>query len=228
MEDKERDAAKFVLAAVSLGKAPLTIQDLVDLLAPEGGDERDEASSLVRMAVEAFSPIIDVRDELLSVCHKTLTDLLTNEARMREVITQTLEHAQKPADDRNLLRYTIRCSEQNGRLAEACLRLMNQDLTFNICHIPTSYCLNDVIPNRDALVEKHIPRSLLYACQHWAEHLYATDESTLQTQASILLLLKVFLFTHALHWLEVLSLTKSVFCATSSLACAENYTQVRL
>ncbi len=216
---KEQDVAKFVLAAISMAKAPIKIQDLVEFLAYEDGGKKDD----VRFVIEVLSPIINVResDELLQVCHKTLSDFLLDESRAQEVVKQLL----KPSDD--VFRYTIRRSEQCARLVEACLRLMNDRLTFNICHIPTSHCFNYAPPIRKALAANPIPSHLLYACRYWAEHLNALDGSTHKPD-DILDHLKDFLETHILHWLEVLSLTNSADRAPYLLSRVERYTEVRL
>ncbi len=219
---KERDVAKFVLAAISMAKAPLRIQDLVEFLAYEGNGKKD----VVRFVIGVLSPIINVgeADQLLQVCHKTLSDFLLDESRTQEVFKQLL----KRGDDGDLVHYMIRRSEQGSRLVESCLRLMNDKLTFNICRIPTSHCFNDAPPIRNALAANPIPSHLVYACRYWAEHLDALGSSTSQSSDSILHPLKDFLFTHILHWLEVLSLTSSADRAPYLLSCAEKYTEVRL
>ncbi len=126
----ERVVAKFVLAAISMAKAPLAIQDLAEFLAYEDGGNKklDEVLETVGFVVEVLSSVINVREsEQLHVCHQTLPDFLLDENRTQEVFKQVL----KPSDD--VFRYTIRRSEHCARLVEACLRLMNDRLTFNIC-----------------------------------------------------------------------------------------------
>ncbi len=89
---KDRDVAKFILAAISMAKAPLRIQDLVELLAYEGGGKKDA----VRFVIGVLSPIINVgeSDQFLQVCHKSLSDFLLDENRTQEVFKQVL----KPSD----------------------------------------------------------------------------------------------------------------------------------
>ncbi len=179
----------------------------------------------VRFVIGVLSPIINVgeSDQFLQVCHKSLSDFLLDENRTQEVFKQVL----KPSDGGGLDRYIIRRSEQGARLVEACLRLMNDRLTFNICRIPTSHRFNDAPPIRDALAANPIPSHLLYACRYWAEHLNALNGSTHKPD-NILHHLKDFLETHILHWLEVLSLTNSADRAPHLLSRVERYTEVRL
>lgn len=51
-----------------------------------------------------------------------------------------------------------------------CLRIMDQELRFNICKFPSSFLRNKDLPNSSATVEAHISPHLRYACDHWAEH----------------------------------------------------------
>ncbi len=219
MLDKEQGVAKFVLAVISMAKAPLKIQDLVELLAYEEGDKNKAVGPVIRL----LGPIIRESDQYLQVCHQTLPDFLLDEGRMQEVFERLFE----PSDHRKLVRYAIRRSEQGARLVEACLHLMNDKLTFNICRIPNSHYLNRAPPIRKALEENPIPSHLLYACRYWAEHLNASGGST-HNPDNILDHLKDFLETHILHWLEVLSLTNSADRAPYLLSRIERYTEVRL
>ncbi|KLO11071.1 WD40 repeat-like protein [Schizopora paradoxa] len=227
METEEQYVTKFVLATIAMAKAPLGINDLVELLAPEGGDQRNEMVYAVQYSVQALGPIINVwePDGRLSVCHKTLSDFIFDEYRTRDVIKRLLARAQKPSDDGDLERYITRRPELSVRLAEACLRLLNSRLAFNICRLSTSHCRNDALPNRRAIVINPIPSYLIYACQHWAEHLEGLDENISHDFEKILNPLKIFLFTHILHWLEVLSLTNSTDHAPHLLLFVERYTK---
>lgn len=86
-----------------------------------------------------------------------------------------------------------------------CLRTMDEMLRFNICNIPSSY-----MPNSDAQVEQHfqdaqrkgvITCALVYACLHWPHH-----ASFVSHYEDLKELVISFLETHALHWLEIISL----------------------
>ncbi|KAL0945602.1 hypothetical protein HGRIS_014986 [Hohenbuehelia grisea] len=57
-------------------------------------------------------------------------------------------------------------------LAWACLRIMNSELRFNICHLPPVLAMNDDIPGLDALVARYISPGLQYACLESQYHLW--------------------------------------------------------
>lgn len=93
--------------------------------------------------------------------------------------------------------------ELHRRILHICLRTMTTLLRFNICSIPSSYIRNDH-PSIQQLVQNaknkgDITSALAYACSHWAHH--ASFVLSDVTDPII-----KFLESHALHWLEILSL----------------------
>ena len=107
-------------------------------------------------------------------------------------------------------------SERSGRffvdlrladrdLTLASLSLMQQQLRFNICNLPTSYLPNDRVIGLPALIQRHIPVSLSYASLYWASHLKDTLPELL-----VYGIILDFLNSKLLFWLEVMSLLGSV------------------
>lgn len=96
--------------------------------------------------------------------------------------------------------------ELHGHIARACLHTMNNLLRFNIYSIPSSYvensnpCIQILVENAQS--NGQITSALTYACSHWAYH----SSFALSDVAELILQV---LEHHALHWLEVLSLTGS-------------------
>lgn len=93
-------------------------------------------------------------------------------------------------------------------IARACLRTMDRLLRFNICSIPSSYTLNNDArfpgSRQPAQDKGQISSALTYACTHWMYHVWF---ALLGHCEMVMELATVFLKSHALHWLEVLSLT---------------------
>lgn len=92
-------------------------------------------------------------------------------------------------------------------IAMVCFHTMNTLLQFNLCSIPTSY-----LPNSSKKVQRLIRRakrkarissSLIYACSHW---IYYSLIVSLDQEAMDLMIM--FLDIHALHWLEIMSVTR--------------------
>jgi hypothetical protein len=97
-------------------------------------------------------------------------------------------------------------------MALACLRNMNKELKFNICHLETSYLRNDEIPDLPSRIVNMLPPCLLYSCRFFAEHL---SEST--NDALLLKEIESFLYTNFLFWLEAMSLCNQVSEAVTAL-----------
>jgi hypothetical protein len=117
-------------------------------------------------------------------------------------------------------KYLIDIKGANSRLVLGCLEIMERELRFNICRIPTSYKANKDVDNLETLVKEYVSPHLLYASRFWAQHLsYLTDVD--EVICSMLLGL---LSNHFLEWLEVMSVTDGSFQAplatiSSSEAC---------
>ena len=91
------------------------------------------------------------------------------------------------------------------RIASRCFELMKSQLRFNICNLESSFVLNDNVPDFNERVKKNISPALRYACLHWASHLRDIPYSEeLKRQ------LDHFVYNQLLHWVEILSLTKSL------------------
>lgn len=93
--------------------------------------------------------------------------------------------------------------ELHRHIAHLCLKIMSNSLCFNICSIPSSYIGNDSCLVQgllhNAQTQGIITPALIYACVHWTDHvsfvLFDVTDLTIE-----------FLQSHALHWLEILSL----------------------
>jgi len=104
-------------------------------------------------------------------------------------------------------KYLIDVNQANHSLAVGCLEVMERELRFNICQIPTSYKANKNIENLDILIKDHISRHLDYASHFWAQHiscLPTVDDATS-------LKLQCLLSSRFLEWLEVMSVTDTSF-----------------
>jgi hypothetical protein len=90
---------------------------------------------------------------------------------------------------------------QQRALVSALLKVLNRQLKFNICDLPTSYLRNSDMPDLQWRLDNYIPLHLRYAAQFWVDHLVETAYDSCSGQGVQDLLFKKFLF-----WLEVLSL----------------------
>ena len=93
-----------------------------------------------------------------------------------------------------------------NRIVSCCFDLMKNQLRFNICDLETSFKFNRDVPNLEKRVNERIQPGLLYTCRHWASHLRDVPYSD-----GLFSELDNFVYKHLLYWLEVLSLSRSLY-----------------
>jgi hypothetical protein len=90
---------------------------------------------------------------------------------------------------------------QQRALVSALMKVLDRQLKFNICDLPTSYLRNINMPDFQQRLDNYIPLHLRYAAQFWMDHLVEIAYDSWCGLRVQNLLFKKFLF-----WLEVLSL----------------------
>ncbi|KAJ6450552.1 hypothetical protein C8R47DRAFT_1181444 [Mycena vitilis] len=102
---------------------------------------------------------------------------------------------------------------QQQLLTANLIRVMQTELKFNICELPTSYLRNRDMPEIQSRLTAYISGQLRYACRYWADHLTAVPFHFDIAQKAYKFVADKFLF-----WLEVLSLTGFVGYGTGALS----------
>jgi hypothetical protein len=199
-------AFRSTMGTIALSMQPLTMGDLDHFL-------KNRFPSTSEGSLEAtcykLLPIISIEGEnkAIKIRHKAYKDYLTDPKRC------------------TYSGYLIDRSKAHRKMTLSCLKIMQQELKFNICGLKSSYRMNSDVEDKDALIEKCIPSFLAYACQHWADHLRGIA-STEKRDTEIVYLLRDFLNLHLLHWLEVLSLLSKSNIASKSLCIAAEWLEV--
>lgn len=101
-------------------------------------------------------------------------------------------------------------------LAELCLDEMNHTLTHNLCQLDDLMVLDEEIPDREDRIHQYIPTTLQYACCQWISHLDLLPPDIDKT-SPVVLKIQEFLFSHLLHWFEVMSILGHVRVILPSL-----------
>jgi hypothetical protein len=96
--------------------------------------------------------------------------------------------------------------EHHLRLAHRCLEVMNAHLKYDICELNKPWVPNDEIVNLHNLLDLRAPHELRYACKFWAVHLTKAGKP----ESSLLTVLNTFCREHLLHWIELLSLMRTL------------------
>ncbi|EJF58666.1 WD40 repeat-like protein, partial [Dichomitus squalens LYAD-421 SS1] len=187
---------RSVMAQILCASSPLSMDSLDELRRLATGGKRDE----VTLVVQYMGPLlsgVSSRTSPIRPLHTSFRDFLTDKARSRE--------------------WFVDLSAGHSTMALCCFRIMNERLSFNICHLDTSYVLNREIPDLESRLITFVSQSLSYASCSWKDHLAATHPPDLQQDVIR------FLREKLLFWFELLSLLKCVNRAAPSLEALKGY-----
>ena len=196
------DVFRETIGAIALSKQPLTMADLKYFL-------QDNFASASGVSVEdvcyRLLPIISIEGEI-KIRHKAYRDYLIDPKRC--TLFDDAFHG-----------------NAHRKMTILCLKIMQRELKFNICGLKSSYRMNNQVEDKDSLIESCIPSYLAYACQYWADHLHGITVVE-QRDTEIVYLLRTFLNTQLLYWLEALSVLSKSHVAPKSLLVASEWLEV--
>ena len=111
----------------------------------------------------------------------------------------------------------FRVNPDNGHklLADSTFRIMNKELRFNICDMPSSFISNDALGLAHS--QQAIRPVLAYACQYWGYHIERTRTCVDGT------ILMSFMRHHFLSWLEAMSSLGQSYFAFRPLEALSNW-----
>jgi hypothetical protein len=115
------------------------------------------------------------------------------------------------------LRFLVDRRQRHKTLAERCLSLMAEHLRKDICDLRDPCAQLSVIDRGE--VERRLSPSLQYACCNWSYHTESADDDY-----ELMGAISAFLHAHLLHWLEALSLLRSLPQAVEVLGKIEQLT----
>ncbi|KAG8780670.1 hypothetical protein FRC15_009348 [Serendipita sp. 397] len=166
-----------VVGTVIVAKEPLRLSAVAQLLSI--------AKSAAEHICTGLQSVMESREEL-RFRHQSFVDFLLD-----------------PGSDAS--NFSISLGKAHEALASRCLKIMRDELRFNIGNIESSYTLNDEIPGLESRLEKCISPHLLYASRFWTTHLEEVSPSP-----EVLEDVRYFLRNQFLFWLEVISLHQLV------------------
>jgi hypothetical protein len=171
----------LVIGAVIAAKMPLSAPALQSL-------HRDHPSLDVMEVLRPLNSVLTGvlnKNDPIQILHLSFRDFVTYRAR--------LSVARE--------RFQVNEREHSERLALSCLRILNEDLTFDI---PGTGYLSGRTRKQNGippLDESHITEVVWYACRFWTEHIIEVEGPV---SDSILEPLRQFLMEKVVVWVEVL------------------------
>jgi hypothetical protein len=185
---------RSILIALVLAQQPLTAGGLAVM----SGVNQDTCHECLRR----ISALLDYRhdtDEPVRLMHLSFPDFLSDPRRCSA-----------------LPGYVVDTASDHLHIVERYLELMNMSLRHDICRIRDPSLLNAEVVNLEERLFEHVSESLRYACRfwvmHWLEHIRIAG-----VQAQIPSGLEAFCAQHLLHWIEVLSLTGSLYAVQRTM-----------
>ncbi|KAE9386524.1 hypothetical protein BT96DRAFT_519438 [Gymnopus androsaceus JB14] len=169
-----------VIGTLCVSQQPLTIQGLTKLT---NNDARD--------IVESLSAVFYTDSESKIHYHLSFQEfILDNGMSNRRLGT-------------SLYQFYLNVTKQHEHVALVCLKIMIQQLKFNICHLESSYLANEAVinPDMDQQVQRWISEELRYSCESWVYHMCETDEQSESWQN-----ISCFMESKSIiYWMECLS-----------------------
>ncbi|KAK3305100.1 uncharacterized protein B0T15DRAFT_554966, partial [Chaetomium strumarium] len=200
---KSEDAAlcKDILAVVSVVYRPITLDELTALV-DTLDDVFDNHEALAEI-VGLCGSFLTLRERTISFVHQSAKDFLLKQAR-DEIFPAGIEEVHRTIFSRSL-------------------RVMRETLRRDIYNLGAPGFPIDKVrpPNPDPLA------AVRYSCVYWIDHLRDCDpkknaNKDIQNGGSI----DTFLCEKYLHWLEALSLQKSISEGVASMLCLEGLLEV--
>jgi hypothetical protein len=184
-----------VTGTIILAKMPLRRQDLVHLL--------DMEPVALDHICQGLRSVLDT-GSLLRFTHQSFVDFLMDSGG-----------CQMPFLFHNAIQSRI--------LVLASLRVMKQQLRFNICKLETSHIIHDDIPDLNLRVRDNIPMHLHYACCFWTDHIHKCDFDVQIAEE-----VTHWMTNQFLYWLEVMSLLRKVNRVTKGLRSVISWSRVSM
>jgi hypothetical protein len=206
------DRMKKVVGSIVAAQQPLSVPVHAMLL--------DADLVEVQLMVESLSALLlSSIDAPVRIFHPSFPDFIVDPRR---------------CNDPRLL---VSLEQHHLRLARSSLMLLNQHLRYNIAYLNNADIANSDVKDLDGLLSRSIchnghdmgpslPQALFYAARYWTTHMASVSSSAVDSE--LLDALSCFCNDHLFHWIELLSLTRSLTYSTqSSLLAMIRWTEVR-
>jgi hypothetical protein len=192
------ESLRVVVGSIVAAQQPLSVAVHALLLDQDPAD--------VQLVVRNLSALlISTSDEPVRIFHPSFPDFMVDSRRCDES------------------RFQVVPDEDHLRLAHGCLALLNRHLRYNIANLDDPDIANVDVEDLDGRLLRGIchgrdniglslSQGLFYAARHWAAHVVsiaAVDSRLVDT-------LTFFCHNHLLHWLELLSLIRSLAYSTQA------------
>ncbi|CAE6490354.1 unnamed protein product [Rhizoctonia solani] len=193
LENKDREEMQTIIWTVVCAYEPLNTETLSTLAGIK------HSAKTLAMLQPLYSVLyVSERNNTVSTLHASFPDYILDQTRSLDF------HCDK--------------GTSHQRLSQRCFELMEEQLRFNICNLPSSFIADNEVEGLEERIESTISKTLMYACHYWGNHLQnsALSESLFDS-------LHDFLSRKLLFWMEVLNLKNTTGIGLGTLTAARTW-----
>ena len=174
----------------------------------------EELAEVAKVVVDDLHAVLYFKGDRVFWYHASFPDFMFDKERSKFKISDTSGTGSQEVD------MSCNTAAHHAFLTHSCFRIMNADLQFNICNLPSSFLLDDEVPDLSCRVQENIGSAVEYSSRYWVQHLYRADSSGQVAQRSLLC---DFLRLRILFWIECMNLLGSKAQCTPMLQRAREW-----
>ncbi|KAG5349703.1 hypothetical protein C0989_002317 [Termitomyces sp. Mn162] len=157
-------------------------------------DMEERADDLIKK----LHAVLYVKDDKVFWYHASFPDFIFAQGQSSKICLTDFNNSSNYIKD-----MSCDAASHHALLAKCCFDIMQRELQFNICNLPSSFFEDTKIPNLQTCIKEKISGVLQYACQHWAQHIM---KAIPKEHKNILDKIEKFLEIHVLFWMEAMNL----------------------
>ncbi|PVG04921.1 WD40 repeat-like protein [Serendipita vermifera] len=114
--------------------------------------------------------------------------------------------------------FYIDMEDAHRTMAKGCLKIMKEQLRFNICRLESSFFFNKDIHNFEDRISRYISRELQYGCIYWTDHVIGSGSGNRMLNLDLSGgVTEIIDGAYPLYWIEVMSALGKVSQAPANL-----------
>ena len=174
----------------------------------------EELAKVAKVVIDDLHAVLYFKGDRVFWYHASFLDFMFDEERSKFKVSDTPDTGSHEVD------MSCNATAHHAFLTHSCFRIMNSDLRFNICDLPSSFLLDADVHDLSRRVQENISSIAEYSSRYWVQHLYRADSSDQEAQR---FWLHDFLHVRVLFWIECMNLLRSQAQCTPMLQRAREW-----
>jgi len=174
----------------------------------------EELAKVAKVVVDDLHAVLYFKGDRVFWYHASFPDFIFDKERSKFKVPDPSGTGKREVDT------SCNAAAHHAFLTHSCFRIMNSDLRFNICDIPSSFLLDAEVHGLGRRVRENISSAVEYSSRYWVQHLYRADSSDHEARRSQVC---NFLRARVLFWIETMNLLGSKARCTPMLQRAREW-----